>query len=632
MATTRLTRKLWAAAVAAVGLSGAAVAQAPKAEAVLARLPAVAGVNVSTPTAAEMASCKVDVREWEAAKGGVKPKGVTVTDASGRKLRQFIDTNGGDKFNILSYYVDGVEAYRELDTNGNGKPDSFRWLGTNGGKQGIDSNEDGVIDRWAVLSAEEASQEVFAAVLARDPARLTAVLATADDLKALGLPAAEQARLVKKVEAAAAKLVKANADLKLTAKAKLVHVEMDLPNTTAADTIGSTEDLVRHRNIGLLVDASGDGKDMKYMSAGEMIQVGRVWKLVDGPSAGLTGGDDTVADAGVTDIPEAIRTDVAELGKVTPPKDAGDMSRYHLARAVILEKCVAGTSGAAQLPWLKQMIDAYAAGVEADPANANAAKRFRDWNDTIQKGGADETRAYAAFRFSAAEYAVKLKEAGTDPAKMQAVQGWRKESLEGFVKAHPTSTDAPEAVMQLAIAAEFDPKGDKVAVALYEKLRDQYAGHSHAAKAKGSIKRLQCEGQPFELSGNTLDGQPFTEKALAGKAAVVLWWASWGSSSADELKNLAALEKQFASKGLVVVTVILDDENTKSTAAGLVKAAGVGGYHLYAAGGLDRSPLAAAYGIHGIPHVFLVGKDGKVAERAAQYGPGLKDEVEKLLK
>ena len=173
MATTRLTRKLWAAAVAAVGLSGAVVAQAPKAEAVLARLPAVAGVNVSTPTAAEMASCKVDVREWEAAKGGVKPKGVTVTDASGRKLRQFIDTNGGDKFNILSYYVDGVEAYRELDTNGNGKPDSFRWLGTNGGKQGIDSNEDGVIDRWAVLSAEEASQEVFAAVLARDPARLT---------------------------------------------------------------------------------------------------------------------------------------------------------------------------------------------------------------------------------------------------------------------------------------------------------------------------------------------------------------------------------------------------------------------------------------------------------------------------
>ena len=30
------------------------------------------------------------------------------------KLRQFIDTTGGDKWNILSYYLDGVEAFREV--------------------------------------------------------------------------------------------------------------------------------------------------------------------------------------------------------------------------------------------------------------------------------------------------------------------------------------------------------------------------------------------------------------------------------------------------------------------------------------------------------------------------------------
>lgn len=632
MATSRFTKRLFMTAAATIGLGGAAMAQAPKAETVLARLPGVPGVNVSTPTAAEMASCKAEVRQWEAGKDGVKPKGVIVTDASGRKLRQFIDTTGGDKWNILSYYVDGVEAFREVDNSGNGKPDLFRWLGVNGGKQGVDANEDGVIDQWLSITAEEVSHEVFAAVAAKDAGRLRAVLASEKEIKAIGLPVAEEARLLKKLAAAEGKLVKANADLKLAAKAKLVHVEMDVPHTTPRDGLGTAEDLVKHRNVGLLVDASGDGKDMKYMSAGEMVQIGRTWKLIDGPAAGLTGGGDEVADAGVTDIPEGIRDAVAELGKVPPPKDASDMARYHLARAVILEKCATGTTGAAQLPWLKQMVDSYAAGIEASPDNANAVKRFRDWNDTIQKGGADETKAYTAFRFAAAEYAVKLKEAGTDPTKMQAVQGWRKDALEAFVKAHPASADAPEAIMQLAITAEFDPKGEKAAVALYEKLRDQFAGHPHAAKAKGAIKRLDCEGKPFELSGETIDGQAFSEKALAGKPAVVLWWASWGTNSADELKNLAKLEKEFAAKGLTVVTVILDDESTKATAAGLVKAAGVGGFHLYAAGGLDRSPLAAAYGIHGIPHVFLVGKDGKVADRAAQYGPALKDEVEKLLK
>lgn len=637
MATSRWSRKLWAVAATAVGLGGAAVAQAPKAETVLARVPAVAGVNVSTPTAAEMAGVKVDVRQWEAGKDGTKPKGVIVTDAAGRKLRQFVDTSGGDKWNILSYYLDGVEAFREYDRNGNGKPDSFRWLGANGGKEGVDANEDGVVDQWVSIAAEEASGEVFAAVAGKDLARLKAVLATEKEIKALGLPAGEEARLLKKLAAAEAKLAKANADLKLTAKAKLVHVEMDAPHTTARDAIGTAEDLVRHRNVGLLVDASGDGKDMKYMSAGEMVLLGRTWKLVDGPAAGLTGGDDAVAEAGgpngVTDIPDAIKDVVAEIGKVAPPKDAADMPRYHLERAVLLEKCVEKTTAAAQLPWLKQMIDAYAAAVEAAPDNANAVKRFRAWNDLIQKGGADETKAYTAFRFAAAEYAVKLKEAGGDTAKMQAVQGWRKDTLEAFVKAHPASADAPEAVMQLAIAAEFDPKGgEKTATGWYEKVIDKYAGHPHAAKAAGAIKRLGCEGKAFELTGETIDGKAFSEKALAGKAAVVLWWASWGNDSVEELKKLAKLEADYAAKGLVVVTVVLDDDTTKATAAGLIKQAGVGGYHLYAAGGLDRSPLAAAYGIHGIPHVFLVGKDGKVVDRAAQYGSNLKGEVEKLLK
>ena len=42
--------------------------------------------------------------------------------------------------------------------------------------------------------------------------------------------------------------------------------------------------------------------------------------------------------------------------------------------------------------------------------------------------------------------------------------------------------------------------------------------------------------------------------------------------------------------------------------------------------------LAVAYGIQTVPHLFLVGKDGKIATRNAQAGPGLAAEVEKLVK
>lgn len=632
MATSRFTKRFWVGAMAAGGLCGAATAQTPTAEAVLARQPTVAGVNVSTPTAANLPACKVEVRQWEAGRNGVKPRGIVVTDPAGRKLRTFIDTNGGDKFNILSYYLDGVEAFREVDTNGNGKPDSFRWLGANGGKQGVDANEDGAIDQWVSISAEEVSQEVFQAVVNRDGERLKAVLATEAEIKALGLPTADEQRLLRKLSGATAKLAKANDDLKMAAAAKWLHVELDLPHTTPRDALGTAEDLVRHRSVGVLVDAAGDGKDVKYMSTGEMVLIGRTWKLVDGPSAGLSAVSDEPVE-GVATVPEKIRPFVDELSKVAPPKDVADMARFHLERAMILEKCVAGTAGADQLPWLKQMIDSYAAAVESEPENAKAFARFRDWNDSIQKGGADETKAYSAFRFASAEYATKLREVGSDPVKMQAVQAWRKESLEAFVKAHPAAADSPEAMMQLGIAAEFDPKGGEAAArGWYERIVKEFAGHTHVAKATGAIKRLDCEGKPFELSGQTLDGKPFSEKLLAGKPAVVVWWASWGTGMGDELKNLAKLEKEYAAQGLTVVTVVLDDESTKADAVELLRSAGVGGYHLFAPGGLDRSPLATAYGVHGIPHVFLIDKTGKVADRAAQYGPGLKDEIEKLLK
>jgi cytochrome oxidase Cu insertion factor (SCO1/SenC/PrrC family) len=629
MATNRITMRLLAGGLLTAALGGTAAAQT-KPEQVLGRQPTQPNVQVSTPaTPAEVGACRVEVREWGTNGAGVKPKGVVLTDGSGRKLRQFIDTAGGNKPNIFSYYVDGVEAYREVDSNGNGKPDSFRWLGVNGGKQGLDKNEDGVIDQWVGLSAEELTQELFAAIQGNDKARYQALLLTDDDLKALKLPQEEEAKLRKKLDQAAGRLAKANADLKLGGKAKWMHAELNPPHTTPRDALGTADDLVRHKNVAVLVDA-GDGKTMTYFSTGELVQVGKVWRVVDGPSLGTPVDGDDATTSPV--VPDAIREIVDLIGKVKPPAGPADTARYHLERAALLEKCVVGTQGAQQMPWLKQMIDAYAAGVESAPDQDKAFARFTAWKDQILQGGAAETKAYAVFRYNNAEYAVRRKDAGTDNKKVMAAEGWRKDSLEKFVKDFPESADAPEAVMQLAVAAEFGAKDpEAMAKGWYEKLMKDYTGHPHAAKAAGAIRRLGCEGKPFELSGETLDGRPFSEKQLAGKPAVVLYWASWGSQSVDELKALAKLEKDLGGK-VQVLTISLDDDGGKADAAAAVKAAGAGGYHLHAGGGLDRSPLATAYGVHMIPQLFLIDKDGKVANRNAQPGPALKDDVEKLVK
>jgi len=414
--------------------------------------------------------------------------------------------------------------------------------------------------------------------------------------------------------------------LKLGDKAKYVHAVFGAPSATPADSFGGREDLLKHKSGTVLLD-KGDGKSMELFQTGELLLVGRAWKVIDGPGAG---GSSELADGGDGAIPKEIEPEVKRLGEVAQPKNAADMTRYHSDRAAILEVCVEKTKGAQQAPWLKQLIDAYQGVVESDAGRKDAFDRLKAWKDAIVATPGHELQPYILFRFISAEYAVKLKDAkGPDVMKTQS---WYRDQLEAFVKDHGKAADTPEALMRLATASEFTGKeGEAAAKVWYEKLAKDHADHPHAAKAMGAVKRLASEGQPFVVAGTDFEGKPFNQAALAGKPAVVFYWASWGGNAAADLKELADLAKANDGK-LNIVTVCLDDDATKSKAVEALQAAGLPGMHLHAAGGLDASPLAQAYGIQMIPHLFLVDKGGKVSNRNAQTGPGLKDEVEKLVK
>ena len=69
-----------------------------------------------------------------------------VRSAQGILLRRFADTNGDRVVDQWSYYKDGLEVYRDIDTDHNTKPDQCRWLGVAGSRWGVDSNEDGICD------------------------------------------------------------------------------------------------------------------------------------------------------------------------------------------------------------------------------------------------------------------------------------------------------------------------------------------------------------------------------------------------------------------------------------------------------------------------------------------------------
>ena len=65
-----------------------------------------------------------------------------------KTIRKFIDLNKDDKLDTWIYFKDGVETYRDMDLDFNGKVDQCQYINGDEIRYGIDENEDGEIDRW----------------------------------------------------------------------------------------------------------------------------------------------------------------------------------------------------------------------------------------------------------------------------------------------------------------------------------------------------------------------------------------------------------------------------------------------------------------------------------------------------
>src|SRR5438552_2762637 len=179
--------RAWRKSVLAAGLStlplvfAADSVAAPTPAQALGLNPVQAGIDIDQPEKDEADKCKLTAETATGISGWV------LETASGRILRRFLDTNGDNKVDQWCYYKDGVEVYRDIDGNFNNKADQYRWLGTAGTRWGLDDDENGRIDSWKVISAEEVTAEVVAALRDRDGTRFQRLLLTTEELKSLGL-------------------------------------------------------------------------------------------------------------------------------------------------------------------------------------------------------------------------------------------------------------------------------------------------------------------------------------------------------------------------------------------------------------------------------------------------------------
>lgn len=631
MTTWRMTVRAVAALVLVAGVGAASRAQpgAVTPEWAFQQLPKQPGVNIHTPTPDQAARCKVE--PIPNPKDPNKPMGYMVRDPDGKLVRMFV-TYDGRNFNISSFFLDGVEAYREVYPPEPNAPYQFRWLGPNGTKWGLDRNRDGHIDEWYVISPEEVSQELLKAVATRDVKRLEALFATKEQLAGLGLPTAEVEKLKARAAHAAKRLAETADALKLSPNAKWIHAEFGIPQTRPADAFEGRDDFISYKNGTVLVE---DGGKSLTFNTGELVLIGRSWKLLDGPSVGPAPTDGSTV-AGTVVLPE-IADLVAKLNDLDKNASAQQtvqaLAKFYADRAALLEQITAKIPDSkfdVKETWFRMLIDSHATACEGGRPDSFNLRRLKDWHQAFINARLDGLAAYTAFRIITAENSIALANISKNEELGAVQEKWRS-NLEAFVRTYPKAADAPEAVWRLAMAWELSGAKDAEAKAKewYRVVLRDYPGHIHATKAAGAIKRLESEGQPLELVGPLLSNpaQPFNA-AQKDKVVVVYYWASWSHSLADDAKKLEALAKTYGPKGLQIVTVGLDHD--AKLAAETVARVGLPGTHLFAPGGLDASPLAAAYGILAPPHLLITDKTGKIVDNNAAV-PMLEEQLKKLL-
>jgi thiol-disulfide isomerase/thioredoxin len=113
----------------------------------------------------------------------------------------------------------------------------------------------------------------------------------------------------------------------------------------------------------------------------------------------------------------------------------------------------------------------------------------------------------------------------------------------------------------------------------------------------------------FELEGLT-GGTIVSSTTLAGKVAIVNFWASWCAPCREEMPLLARLHNEFDDLGLEVIGIAQDPENMEDITA-QVEELGIN----YAIAIGDGVVEEAVGGVYSIPTTFILDRDGTVVEK-----------------
>ncbi len=625
----KLTVRLWAtlggmmamvAMVVAVLPNVATAAAAPSAQQALKLRPIQKDVDIDRPTAEAVAKCKIAARKMAGHVGWV------VEDPAGLILRRFVDTDGNNVVDQWSYYKNGVEVYRDIDTDHNGKVDQCRWFHTAGSRWGLVKNQDGKINTWKVISAEEVSAEVAAALALGDADRFARLVLTPEELESLGLGPQKAKALTEKIDGLGERFKTSIAAQKpLSADAKWVQFSGTRPGIVPAGTDDSTKDLRVYENVVAIVQ-SGD-KHIQ-VQVGTLVQVGDAWRAIDLPEVVAEGQSNLAASGfffrgstvtqsgpaagGPSQESEKLLAELEQLDRAAAEATTPKQRAEFVTRRIELVEQIAEEAASPQdrALWLRQLADMISAEVQSGTC-PDGSRRLQALFEKLKASDADKHLApYVKFRQLTAEYFLSLQ---APDRKYDTIQEQWLKNLKQYVTDYPASPDTAEAMLQLAIAHEFAAEEDE-AKQWYGRVAKSFPNSTAARKAVGARTRLDSIGKTIAVAGKSSTGSAIDLAKYRGRVVLIQYWATWSEPAKADMAVLKELMSKYG-RSFSIIGVSLD-----SSRKDLIAFLGENKLpwpQIFEEGGLD-SPPANQLGILTLPTMILVDKQGKVVDRNIQ--------------
>ena len=175
---------------------------------------------------------------------------------------------------------------------------------------------------------------------------------------------------------------------------------------------------------------------------------------------------------------------------------------------------------------------------------------------------------------------------------------------------------------------------DDLAAAVQERFQEQMAEMGGAegmdedgdAEAEGGHGKVhETVGKPApDVELTLLDGTKQKVADLKGKVVVLDFWATWCGPCVQGLPKVAEVTAKLAEKGVVFHACNLDESKEKIEKFLAKK-------NLSISVAMVGQELAAKFGVNGIPHTVVIGKDGVVKKVHVGFAPGSEKQLEKDL-